>query len=407
MKKTAELMIALLLAGSLFLLCGRVGRVREGVVVGGVEVGNMTYEEAEEAVRATLHAPFILQTPVGTCTAELCYKDDVSTLVRRAKKGESLTPHVRREWPDAELFLQQACEKCAVDPVNATLSFSKEGFVYTKEQSGVFCDYASSLRSALEAVEDGTLTSTLVTHTLKPSVTQAQLRENTKLLSSFTTSFDATKRARVHNISLACSRISGSKIMPGEEFSFNDVVGRRTRENGFQDAAVIQNGVFVQGTGGGVCQVSTTLMGAALRSGLRVTESHPHSLLVGYVPPSQDAMVSRYSDLKFFNPHSYPVYILGKTGENSVTFSIYGRPDGMRYEIVSNITARVEPPPAEVREGSEDKILRAEKSGMKSESYLLCYDGTGRLTKRKLLRRDSYAAVRGIVVKRAEEQDAP
>lgn len=89
----------------------------------------------------------------------------------------------------------------------------------------------------------------------------------TQKLSSFSTRFDASKTARVHNISLACERIAGSVLEPGEIFSFNETVGLRTRENGFLDAPVIVAGEFVSGTGGGVCQASTTLMGAALRAG--------------------------------------------------------------------------------------------------------------------------------------------
>ena len=126
-------------------------------------------------------------------------------------------------------------------------------------------------------------------------------------ISSYTTYFNAEDRGRCENIAIAAELISGITVQPYGEFSFNQTVGKRTEEAGFQQAKIIVNGEYVLGTGGGVCQVSTTLYNAALKSGLTVTEFHPHSLQVSYVPPSRDAMVSTQSDLCFINPHSFPV----------------------------------------------------------------------------------------------------
>ena len=84
------------------------------------------------------------------------------------------------------------------------------------------------------------------------------------------------------------------------------------------------------------------------------------------------------------------------TAAGKVTFEIYGKPDGRRYETESRVLARIPPPEAEIREGEEDRTVRAEKEGVRSESYLLVYDERGALVQKKLLRRDSYAAVQGI-----------
>ena len=101
--------------------------------------------------------------------------------------------------------------------------------------------------------------------------------------------------------------------------------------------------------------------------------------------------------LKFKNPYDTPVYLLAQTGKSSVTFRLYGLPDGKRYETESRVLFRLTPPPAEEIEGEEDKVIRAEKEGLASESYLLTYDQAGRLLSRKLFRRDTYAAQRGKV----------
>ena len=85
------------------------------------------------------------------------------------------------------------------------------------------------------------------------------------------------------------------RIEPGQIFSFNEAIGRRSLEAGYKEANIIKDGEFVKGVGGGVCQVSSTLYNAVLLSGLKVVESHPHSLKVGYVKEGFDAMVNFYS----------------------------------------------------------------------------------------------------------------
>ncbi|MBQ9081597.1 MAG: VanW family protein [Clostridia bacterium] len=222
------------------------------------------------------------------------------------------------------------------------------------------------------------------------------------LLSRFTTYFDGENAPRAHNIRLACRQLDGCKIDAKAEFSFNRTVGERTKERGFMDAAVIFEGQFVPGVGGGVCQVSTTLYNAALLSGMVVTEVRSHSLQVGYVAPSLDAMVSSSSDMKFINGNATPVVIRMRTDENSVTAEIYGRSTGYCYQTESVVLCHLPPPPPEIREGREDCVLRSPKDGLKSESYLVCYR-RGKRLKSVRLRRDTYAFIQGIEQKKPKE----
>ena len=256
------------------------------------------------------------------------------------------------------------------------------------------CDYARLLSDCTRALSTGERV-TLHTFSRPPEVTEETLKERTRPLATFTTRFDPASASRAHNVRLAAERIGGTVLPPGGEFSFNKVVGRRTRENGVEEAAVILNGEFAAGVGGGVCQTSTTLFGAALRAGMEIVESRPHSLPVGYVPPSQDAMVSEASDMRFRNPRPYPVYILALIGRESVGFTLFGMPDGRRYEVESRSLRRIPPPPPERREGREDRVLRYAREGTESESRLLVYEGE-RLLSETILRRDRYAPVRGI-----------
>ena len=120
-------------------------------------------------------------------------------------------------------------------------------------------------------------------------------------LASTSTSLNAGNRDRTNNVRLACEHINGTILNPGDEFSYNGVVGERTAARGFKAAGAYANGKVVDEVGGGVCQPSSTLYMAVLRADLEVTERHNHSFTVAYTPLGEDATVSgavRISDSK-------------------------------------------------------------------------------------------------------------
>ena len=218
-------------------------------------------------------------------------------------------------------------------------------------------------------------------------------------MAAYTTYFSQKDRGRCENIAIAASLIDGVTIQPYGEFSFNQTVGRRTAEAGFQQAKIIVNGEYVEGVGGGVCQVSTTLYNAVLKAGLTVAEYHPHSLRVSYVAPSRDAMVSSHSDLRFVNSHAFPIYLSARVEKGAVRVTFYGKKQTQRYEIVSQILEEIEAPPDIVKDGEKEEILRYSQKGVKSEMYLECYQGE-QLLSRKRVREDIYQPIQGIIVKK-------
>lgn len=115
---------------------------------------------------------------------------------------------------------------------------------------------------------------------------------------------------RVNNILLACQKISGMKLAPGEEFSFNKITGRKTSKNGYKTAPVIVDGEKSYGIGGGVCQVSTTVFMAVKSGGFEITEHHNHSESVAYAPDGMDAtVVYGFKDFRFINNTEDNIYI--------------------------------------------------------------------------------------------------
>ncbi|MBE5745205.1 MAG: hypothetical protein E7355_03605 [Clostridiales bacterium] len=221
-------------------------------------------------------------------------------------------------------------------------------------------------------------------------------------LAAYTTYFSEEDKGRTENIRIAASLIDGIVLQAYGEFSFNQTVGRRTQEAGFQQAKIIVNGEYVLGVGGGVCQVSTTLYNAALLTGLTVTEFHPHSLRVGYVPPSRDAMVSTHSDLKLYNPYDFPVRLQAKTFDGGLKVSFFGEGKIDEYAVISRSLAEIIPPPPVIMTGEREETLRAAKNGLKSEAYIERYR-KGRLVARKRLRKDEYLPTQGILVKKIEK----
>ncbi|HEY9062982.1 MAG TPA: VanW family protein [Pseudobacteroides sp.] len=167
----------------------------------------------------------------------------------------------------------------------------------------------------------------LVVDEIMPLVTSQNLMKNIVTIGSYTTSILDKDASRVNNIKLASRKINGFKLSPGEEFSFNTIVGRRTEEKGYEDATIIvrRQGVPKKGigVGGGICQVSSTLFNAAEACNLNIIERHKHSKTVGYVPKGKDATVNYGSyDFRFSNSRSYPIMVRTYLSSETLTVKI-------------------------------------------------------------------------------------
>ena len=155
--------------------------------------------------------------------------------------------------------------------------------------------------------------------------TATEDEEFSDVLGSKTTYYNTSVTGRSTNIRLATEAIDGTVLQPGETFSLNGVVGRRTAAKGYQTAIIFQNGKQVEGLGGGVCQVSSTVYGAVLYADLQVTERSSHQFQVSYTPVSQDAAVYYGSqDFQFVNDTDNPIKIAADASNGSLTVTIYG-----------------------------------------------------------------------------------
>ena len=223
---------------------------------------------------------------------------------------------------------------------------SREGFTPDKDK------LISDIKAAVSAKEyDKTIAVTGETVSAESS---SNISGAYKTIATFTTKTTANA-VRNKNIELACKKINGTIVRPGEEFSFNNTVGQRTKEAGFGEAAAYNNGEVVQEVGGGVCQVSTTLYNAVLKAGLKTTARQSHTFKPTYVTPGMDATVSWGGpDYKFANvpnkaeysySSSYAIGIRASYSNQTVTVSIYGRPvlkEGYSFSLDSTQTKTID-----------------------------------------------------------------
>lgn len=226
--------------------------------------------------------------------------------------------------------------------------------------------------------------------------------------SEFYTSYTVSSEERKNNIFVASKALNNYLVDVGAEFSFNLVVGARTEARGYKKAKIIVGGKFVDGIGGGVCQVSTTLYNAVLLAGLPVTEYHTHSLPVSYIAPSFDAMVNSGSaDLRFVNNTYNPIIIQTTATESTLTIRILGEPMQEKYVRKSVIIEQLLPPKEEemidvngeyldLFEG-ERRVVSYSKAGYKSEGYLIKLKN-GKPTQMYKIRSDVYGGVKGLIV---------
>lgn len=212
---------------------------------------------------------------------------------------------------------------------NSKLKYSGGTFTATKSRMGKKVDVEETVQKILsnlqECGEEDNVTIDAVVIEEEPRYTKETVSLCKDKLSSYSTTYASSTEARAGNVANAANYINGTILYPGETFSTVEVIKDRTVENGYQVAAEYSSGKVVDGVGGGVCQVSTTLYNAVLRAELEIVERAPHSMVVSYVDVSMDAAIAGdYKDFKFKNNTDAPVYIAASAVDRVLTFTIYG-----------------------------------------------------------------------------------
>ena len=283
-------------------------------------------------------------------------------------------------------FVEEQCSAFDVKAKNSRLKLKNGKFRASKSRTGVEVqvgDTVSLIVSKIEGnVKDDNITVDAVVETTEPKYSTEMVSKCKDLLGTFTTDYSRSTSARANNVQTAVGYINGTVLYPGQTFSTVKVIKDRTEANGYQSAPEYSSGKVVNGIGGGVCQVSTTLYNAVINAELKVVERSPHSMVVGYVPVSRDAAISGdYKDFKFRNDTDAPVYIAGSAEGGYITFKIYGeetRAANRKIEFQSETTQTIQPGPEVVtvdpsQPASYRQVTQSAHVGYKANLWKIVY----------------------------------
>ena len=236
-------------------------------------------------------------------------------------------------------------------PENSTLDHydaASGKFVFCVGKDGVVIDQEKLAADISQAVKDQKLDQSLSAEgNFQAADSDEAVQAKYKTLETFTTNTTSNPK-RNTNVRLAAEALNGTIVQPGEEFSFNQVIGPRTEEKGYQAAAAYNSGEVVQEVGGGVCQISSTLYRVVFETGMEVTYRRSHTFEPNYVTPGQDATISwDMPDFRFVNTSEGAIGIRASYADQKATVSIYGIPvldDGVTWKLYSEKTEEGEKP---------------------------------------------------------------
>ena len=407
----------------------------EGTTVEGVDVSKMTLSNALDYWRDRVEARNAGRTVVlddgTTITAgELGYTSDYESVLTTAwSLGRSGTLEERYRMASSHMqnpaayvihrtpyndtlvnqFVQLQTLKVDQPPVDAAVADFDAGtyeYTFSLSRPGRQLDAAALKRDLLDALDAGGGSVTMAISELTPEITTEEIGQMYGLIDYAITNASSSSRSRLNNIKLALSLINGARLTPGETFSFNDRVGERTAERGFQVATAYSGGEVTEQVGGGICQVSTTLFNAAVKADMQIDERHNHSLTVAYVDKGKDATVDwGHQDLKFTNTSADDVYICCYlTEDKRVRFGIFGRllPNGEKITLDAMTTEAIkyqtEYQPDPSLSSGETRVSQNGRDGYKAEAYKVRWDAEGNELSRELLCSSIYKVKNEIIL---------
>jgi len=399
----------------------RMETIYPGVKVAGMDLGGLTKAEAENKLAAIAEEkagqPLTMRCDDKTVAATLgrigwrmsadaCAEqaygfgregnlfERLRDVISVRRKGVELHVYVFSRRTATE-FLRTAAKSINRPPTNARMTVDGGVISVIPEKPGLGLDIEKSLDRIVKAIDAGAREINLVAAASPPEITAADFKGIDGVVASYSTTYKPWERDRTHNLRIACSEITGTLVTPNEVFSYNKVVGPRLKEYGYRDAPIFVEGQVEPGTGGGVCQVSTTVYNAALLADMKILRRSHHSRPVVYAPVGRDATVAYPAlDLRFRNTSDTPIYIMASVEKRTVDVTILGRKeDGKKVQLASAghrvfgapVTRKVQdslPPGKPV-------IVRKGLAGHRVSTYRIV-TLNGQVVKRELLSDDYY-----------------
>ena len=335
-------------------------------------------------------------------------KKQLNEVIKKEENRKIIIP-VNEITPE-EIDIEKIYNEIKKEAQNAYIS--QEPLEVHSHVNGV--DFAISLEEAKNILEEQKEEYVIPLKITIPEITLDDLGKEAfpQILGTFSTTYNTSNQNRITNLKLASEKIDGTIILPGETFSYNKIVGERTIAKGYKEAAVYAGGKVVDGIGGGICQLSSTLYNSVLYANLEITSRSNHRFLTSYVTAGRDATVSWGTiDFCFKNTRSYPIKITSEVKNGVVTTSIYGIKEEKEYEVVieSKVTEVIPYSTKYVKDSTlkedEEEIVQYGANGAKSETYkIVKYNGI--VVSREQISSDIYSPLERIIkrgTKKAQE----
>ncbi|MGQ9472545.1 MAG: VanW family protein [Candidatus Caldatribacteriaceae bacterium] len=270
-------------------------------------------------------------------------------------------------------LLQEIAQKTACPPQNAT--FQNQRFVRSKEGKildGEACqaEFQEKLEKGEEEIE---LSHFISIPPERNTATFLTEKGFSCLLARYETSLEDREEDVIFNIQKAAAALDGLIVKKNTPFSFNQVIGKADREDGYRKTQIVVNGKLVPGYGGGVCQVSTTLYNALLQTEAQILERHPHSgysPTTSYVPPGRDAAVSYgLKDLRFLFPDQN-VVLFAYASPTQIICEIWGEKENQNQTTIETEILSLK------KKSEEDGILKVKTKVIRNGKTWYSFEDT-------------------------------
>lgn len=369
----ASVLVVLIVVSGIIFLSDE--KIPPNISIGGMDVGRLTQEEAIAKLRENffenikdIYIPLTYEDKVWKLKyTDINFSYDFEKAVDEAynmgRAGNIVKRyfdalHIRIGKKDIPIkfyyekdnilkVLDGIAKEINKEAINASIRLKAEGFVITPEKQGVKLDNNKAAEIIAKRVENYDISKVeLPVDIIEAEIKKSELANINEKLGEYSTKFNANNTSRSYNIKLATKSVTDVLVPPGQVFSLNKTIGPRLEKYGYKTAKVIINNEYVDGIGGGICQVSTTLYNAALLSNMKIVERKNHSMPSDYVSLGRDATISGdYIDMKFENNGKYPIYIYGEVKGNQVKFSIYGKEEYPKrsVKIKTEVVKKIEP----------------------------------------------------------------
>lgn len=318
-------------------------------------------------------------------------KDEKELVITRGEKGIRINPDIVKQEVENEIKNVDTSEKeidlsteekkpepIDLDKVYSEVHTEPKDAYYTKDPFTLYphvdgIDFDISMEEAKKLLEENKEEYVIPLKITKPDITTDEIGSEgfPDLLGTYKTYYNSSNKDRTTNLRLASNKIDGTVLMPGETFSYNKVVGERTIAAGYKEAPIYAGGKVVDGIGGGICQVSSTLYNAVIFANLDIVSRTNHRFVPSYVTAGRDATVVYGSiDFKFKNNRNYPIKIQCSVSGGIAKFDIYGLRTDDEYEV--EISSRVTGSTANSTYSEAYRILK--QNGQVVSSELLSKD---------------------------------